>query len=67
MEDVAAHDLGVMLSSHLVADIERVCDYLIVLVDLRVQLSGDVDELLASHHRLVGPATLKHSLHRARR
>jgi ABC-2 type transport system ATP-binding protein len=55
MEDVAARDLGVMLSSHLVADIERVCDYLIVLVDSRVQLSGDVDELLASHHRLVGP------------
>jgi len=55
MEDVAAHDLGVILSSHLVADIERVCDYLIVLVDSRVQLSGDVDELLASHHRLVGP------------
>ena len=55
MEDVAAHDLGVMLSSHLVADIERVCDHLIVLVDSRVQVSGDVDELLASHHRLVGP------------
>jgi ABC-2 type transport system ATP-binding protein len=55
MEDVAAYDLGVMLSSHLVADIERVCDYLIVLVDSRVQLAGDVDELLASHHRLVGP------------
>jgi ABC-2 type transport system ATP-binding protein len=55
MEDVAAHDLGVMLSSHLVADIERVCDYLIVLVDSRVQLAGDVDDLLASHHRLVGP------------
>ena len=55
MEDVAAHDLGVMLSSHLVADIERVCDYLVVLVDSRVQVSGDVDELLASHHRLVGP------------
>ena len=55
MEDVAAHDLGVMLSSHLVADIERVCDHLIVLVDSSVQVSGDIDELLASHHRLVGP------------
>ena len=55
MEDVASHELGVMLSSHLVADIERVCDYLIVLVDSRVQVAGDVDELLASHHRLVGP------------
>lgn len=57
MEDVAARDLGVMLSSHLPADIERVCDYLIVLVGSRVQVAGDVDELLASHHRLVGPRT----------
>lgn len=55
MEDVAARDIGVMLSSHLVADIERVCDYLIILVDSRVQVAGDVDELLASHHRLIGP------------
>lgn len=55
MEDVAAYGLSVMLSSHLVGDLERVCDYLIVLVDSRVQVAGDVDELLASHHRLVGP------------
>ena len=34
---------------------DRVCDYLIVVVDSRVQLAGDVDELLASHHRLIGP------------
>lgn len=44
-----------MLSSHLVANLERVCDYLVVLVDSRVQLAGDVEELLAQHHRLVGP------------
>ena len=37
-----------MLSSHLVADLERVCDYLVVLVASRVQLAGDVDELLAT-------------------
>ena len=44
-----------MLSSHLVADLERVCDYLVVLVESRVQVAGEVDELLASHRRLVGP------------
>ena len=44
-----------MLSSHLVADLERVCDYLVVLVASHVQLAGEVDELLASHHRLSGP------------
>jgi ABC-2 type transport system ATP-binding protein len=55
MEVVAAHGVGVILSSHLVADLERVCDYLVLLVAGRVALAGDVEELLASHHRLVGP------------
>jgi ABC-2 type transport system ATP-binding protein len=62
METVAEHGVSVVLSSHLVADLERVCDYLIVLVASRVQIAGPVDELLASHHRLVGarrdPSTL---------
>ena len=44
-----------VLSSHLVADLERVCDYLIVLVDSRLQLAGEVDDLLAAHRRLIGP------------
>jgi ABC-2 type transport system ATP-binding protein len=54
MEEVAEQELSVVLSSHLVADLERVCDYLVVLVDSRVQLAGEVEELLAAHHRLVG-------------
>ena len=44
-----------VLSSHLVADLERVCDYLIVLVGSRVRLAGPVEELLARHHLLSGP------------
>jgi ABC-2 type transport system ATP-binding protein len=55
MELVAAHDVSVILSSHLVADLERVCDHLIVLVESRVQVAGDIDSLLATHKRLVGP------------
>jgi ABC-2 type transport system ATP-binding protein len=55
METVADHEMSVLLSSHLVSDVERVCDYLIVLVNSKVQLAGEVDELLSSHHRLVGP------------
>jgi ABC-2 type transport system ATP-binding protein len=47
--------VSVVLSSHLVADLERTCDYLIVLVASRVQLSGEIGGLLASHHRLSGP------------
>lgn len=55
MEAVAEHELSVVLSSHLVSDLERVCDHLIVLVASRVRLAGDIDTLLASHHRLTGP------------
>jgi ABC-2 type transport system ATP-binding protein len=55
MAAVAEHDLSVVLSSHLVADLERVCDYLIVLVGSRVRVAGPVDELLATHQLLTGP------------
>jgi ABC-2 type transport system ATP-binding protein len=55
MEAVAEHSLSVVLSSHLVSDLERTCDYLIVLVKSHVKVAGDVDDLLATHHRLTGP------------
>ena len=55
MEATAEHEVSVLISSHLVADLERVCDYLIVLTESRVQLTGDVDDLLASHRLLTGP------------
>ncbi len=53
MESVADNDTSVVLSSHLVSDLERVCDYLVVLVASRVQLAGETEDLLAQHHRLV--------------
>ena len=52
---VAAGGLTVVLSSHLVADLERVCDHMIMLAASRVQLCGDIDALLAEHQVLVGP------------
>ncbi|TDD70329.1 ABC transporter ATP-binding protein [Actinomadura rubrisoli] len=55
MEAAAEHELSVLLSSHLVSDLERVCDHLVVLVGSRVRVTGEVDELLATHHRLTGP------------
>jgi ABC-2 type transport system ATP-binding protein len=55
MEAVAEHGTSVVMSSHLVADLERVCDYLIVLVASRVRIAGEVTALLASHRRLSGP------------
>ena len=47
--------LTIVLSSHLIADIERVCDHLILLAASRVQLCGDIETLLAEHRVLVGP------------
>jgi ABC-2 type transport system ATP-binding protein len=55
METVAEYGASVVLSSHLITDVERVCDYLIVLTASRVRIAGDTEELLASHHRLSGP------------
>ena len=55
MEVVADQHASVLLSSHLVSDLERVCDYLVVLVGSRVRVAGDIDELAASHYRLCGP------------
>ncbi|GII85814.1 ABC transporter ATP-binding protein [Sphaerisporangium siamense] len=54
MEAAAEHELSVLFSSHLISDLERACDYLIVLVDSRVRVAGEVEELLSTHHRLTG-------------
>jgi ABC-2 type transport system ATP-binding protein len=51
---VAGRGTNVVLSSHLVADLELICDYLVVLVASRVRLAGDIAELLASHHERTG-------------
>ncbi|MFC0038611.1 ATP-binding cassette domain-containing protein [Actinomadura rayongensis] len=55
LEAVAADGLSVLLASHLVADLERTCDHLVVLADGRVRVAGDIDDLLARHRRLTGP------------
>ncbi|NRQ36715.1 ABC transporter ATP-binding protein [Nonomuraea sp. NN258] len=55
MEATAERQLSVVLSSHLVSDLERVCDFLVVLVDSRVRIAGETDRLLATHYRLSGP------------
>ena len=55
MSVVVDHGVSVILSSHLVADLERVCDYLVVLVASRVQVAGEIEQLLSVHHRLSAP------------
>jgi len=56
MTAVADDGVSVLLSSHVLAELERVADYLILLSRGRVQVAGEVDDLLASHRVLTGPA-----------
>jgi ABC-2 type transport system ATP-binding protein len=55
MAAVAEDGISVLLSSHVVAELERVCDYLVVLAAGRVQVAGDVEDLLDAHQVLTGP------------
>jgi ABC-2 type transport system ATP-binding protein len=55
METVAAEGLTVVLSSHVLAELASICDYLVLLAVGRVQLAGDTEEVLAGHKLLVGP------------
>jgi ABC-2 type transport system ATP-binding protein len=55
METVAAEGLTVVVSSHVLAELATICDYLVLLAVGRVQLAGDTEALLAGHKLLVGP------------
>lgn len=55
VEVVAADGLSVILSSHIVSELERVCDHLVILNDGRVQVVGDIDELVALHKLVIAP------------
>jgi len=54
-EAVAEGDLSVVLSSHLLHDLERVCDHVILLASSKTQICDDIDTVLASHRMLLGP------------
>jgi ABC-2 type transport system ATP-binding protein len=54
-EAVTDGGVSVVLSSHLVHDLERVCDHVILMSASRVQLCADIDDVLASHRMLLGP------------
>ena len=56
MTAVADDGVSVVLSSHVLAELERVADYLVVLSSGSVQVAGEVDDLLAAHRVLTGPA-----------
>ncbi len=56
MTAVADDGVSVLLSSHVLAELERVADYLILMSAGRVQVAGEVDDLLSCHRVLTGPA-----------
>jgi ABC-2 type transport system ATP-binding protein len=56
MATAAERNLTVLMSSHIIADLADTCDWLIVLNNGRVQVAGEVDELLRGHQSLSGPA-----------
>jgi ABC-2 type transport system ATP-binding protein len=53
---MAEDGVSVVLSSHVLAELERVADYLILMSRGQVQMAGEVDDLLACHRVLTGPA-----------
>jgi ABC-2 type transport system ATP-binding protein len=55
MEAISETGTTVLLSSHIVAELERTCDYLLIIADARIQLAGDIENTLATHTRVVGP------------
>ena len=55
MDGVAETGATVVIASHVIADIERVCDHIVLLTGGGVRLEGDVEELLESHRILMGP------------
>ncbi|HZS75313.1 MAG TPA: ABC transporter ATP-binding protein [Ktedonobacteraceae bacterium] len=64
MDAVAEDGLTVLFSSHLIADLDRICDYLIILSASQVQIASDIEPLLATHKRLIGPSDREASLAR---
>ena|ERR1700681_4851560 len=47
--------ITVILSSHVMSELERTCDHLVILNQGRVQLAGDVDAVLSDHRVVTGP------------
>jgi ABC-2 type transport system ATP-binding protein len=49
--------VSVVLSSHALAELERVADYLVLVSHGNIQVAGEVEDLLAAHRMLIGPAS----------
>ncbi|MFG3042721.1 ATP-binding cassette domain-containing protein [Streptomyces sp. NPDC048330] len=55
MADAAERGTTVVMSSHILTELEGACDHLLLLHGGRIRLQGAVDDLLAAHTLLRGP------------
>jgi ABC-2 type transport system ATP-binding protein len=55
METAAEREVTIMLSSHVLADLERVCDHVLLLTHAQLRLAGPVEDVVAEHRLLTGP------------
>jgi ABC-2 type transport system ATP-binding protein len=62
LAEVTATGMTVLMSSHVLSDIDDTCDHLVLLRHGRVRLAGAIDDLLAGHRHLTGPATNRDDL-----
>ncbi|GGX87872.1 ABC transporter ATP-binding protein [Streptomyces anandii] len=56
MAEAAQHGTTIVLSSHVVAELEESCDHLLLIGGGQVRMAGDIDDLLAAHTRVTAPA-----------
>ncbi|MFF3330189.1 ABC transporter ATP-binding protein [Streptomyces sp. NPDC002888] len=56
MAQAAQHGTTIVMSSHVVAELEDSCDHLLLIGGGRVRLGGEIDGLLAAHARVSAPA-----------
>ncbi len=65
MDVVAEEGLTVLFSSHQVNELEHICDYLIILASSHIQAADEIEHLLSSHKRLIGPSSSAETIGRA--
>jgi ABC-2 type transport system ATP-binding protein len=56
MTEVADTGMTVLLSSHILGEVQDMCDDLLLLQEGRIAVQGVLEELLATHRVLIGPA-----------
>ncbi|MGW3598353.1 ABC transporter ATP-binding protein [Streptomyces sp. NPDC005167] len=55
MAEAAEHATTIVMSSHILAELEGACDYLLLVDGGRVRLGGETEDILAAHALLTGP------------